>query len=109
MDDNNKYSAMPAFIAGALIGAGLALLLAPQTGHELRGMLGGYASRKRDKIYDQGREAWDTTVQHGKEYVESGKEALREAGKTAREYMESGKEPVKEAGKEIGRETPKRV
>ena len=33
-----------AFVAGALIGAGVALLFAPQTGTELRGMLRNYAA-----------------------------------------------------------------
>ncbi|MBD0305374.1 MAG: YtxH domain-containing protein [Nitrospiraceae bacterium] len=103
--DDNEYTAMPAFLAGALIGAGIALLLAPQTGAELRGMLRSYASRARDEAYERGREVWDTAVERGKDYLETGKETMREAGKTAREYMESGKEAVREAGRDLGRET----
>ena len=103
--DDNEYTAMPAFLAGALIGAGIALLLAPQTGAELRGMLRSYASRARDEAYERGREVWDTAVERGKDYLETGKETMREAGKTAREYMESGKEAVGEAGRDLGRET----
>jgi gas vesicle protein len=103
--DDNEYTAMPAFLAGALIGAGIALLLAPQTGAELRGMLRSYASRARDEAYERGREVWDTAVERGKDYLETGKETMREAGKTAREYMESGKETVREAGRDLGRET----
>jgi gas vesicle protein len=38
----NTYTAIPAFLAGGLIGAGMALLLAPQSGSQLRGMLRGY-------------------------------------------------------------------
>ncbi|MGH7232355.1 MAG: YtxH domain-containing protein [Nitrospiraceae bacterium] len=101
--EDNDYTAMPAFLAGALIGAGIALLLAPQTGSELRGMLRNYASRARDEAYDRGREVWDTAVDRGKDYMESGKESMREAGKTAREYMESGKEAIREAGRETSR------
>ena len=103
--DDNEYTAMPAFLAGALIGAGIALLLAPQTGAELRGTLRSYAARARDEAYERGREVWDTAVERGKDYLETGKETMREAGKTAREYMESGKEDVREAGRDIGRET----
>ena len=51
------------FISGALIGGGVALLLAPQSGTELRGMLCNYASRgmenlleKAEEIYDKGEE-----------------------------------------------------
>jgi gas vesicle protein len=104
MMDDNEYTAMPAFLAGALIGAGIALLLAPQTGSELRGMLRSYASKARDEAYERGREAWDTAVERGKDYVETGKETLRDAGKTARDYMETGRENLREAGREIGKE-----
>ena len=109
--EHDEYSAMPAFLAGALIGAGVALLLAPQTGSELRGMLRSYASRARDEAYERGREVWDTAVERGKEYIETGKETMRDAGKTARDYMESGKETMRDAGKtareymESGKET----
>jgi gas vesicle protein len=92
------YTTMPAFWVGALIGAGIALLLAPQTGAELRGMLSNYGSRARDEAYERGQEGWDTAVERGKDYLKRGKETMREAGRTAREYVESGKEAVKEAG-----------
>lgn len=95
----NDYSAMPAFLAGALIGAGVALLFAPQTGTDLRGMLSKYAYKARDDAYEAGREAWDTAVERGRDYLESGRDTVREAGKVARDYMDSGKEAVREAGK----------
>ena len=66
-----------AFLAGAFIGAGLALLFAPQTGTELRGILRNYASRTKDDVMDRGREAWDTAVDRGREYVERGRKACR--------------------------------
>ena len=83
-----------------LIGAGLALLFAPQTGSELRGVLRNYASRAKDDMMERGREAWDTAVERGKEYMERGQETLQEAGRSAREYAQSGQEKLKEAGKE---------
>lgn len=39
------YTVIPAFLAGALIGAGTALYLAPQSGSQLRGMFRGYAAK----------------------------------------------------------------
>jgi gas vesicle protein len=89
-----------AFLAGAFIGAGLALLFAPQTGTELRGILRNYASRAKDEAMDRGREAWDTAVERGREYVERGQETLQEAGRTARDYVQGGQERLKETGKE---------
>jgi gas vesicle protein len=103
--EDHDYTSMSAFVAGALIGAGVALLLAPQSGAELRGMLRRYAYDARDEIYERGREAWDTAVERGKEYMDTGREKVREAGKTAREYMETGRE----AGREAIREAAKRV
>ncbi|HMU54102.1 MAG TPA: YtxH domain-containing protein [Nitrospira sp.] len=86
-----------AFIAGALIGAGVALLFAPQTGSELRGMLRNYASRAKDEAMERGRAAWDTAVERGREYYEQGQEAVQEAGRAAKEYAQSGKEALREA------------
>src|SRR5690348_4504285 len=89
-------SGWSAFIAGALIGAGVALLFAPQTGNELRGMLRSYASRAKDEALERGRAAWDTAVERGKEYYERGQEAVQEAGRSAKEYAQSGKESFRE-------------
>ena len=87
-----------AFMAGALIGAGVALLFAPQTGTELRGMLRSYASRAKEEAVERGRAAWDTAVERGKEYYEKGQETMQEAGRSAREFAQSGKEAFREGG-----------
>lgn len=92
-DDATGWSA---FIAGALIGAGVALLFAPQTGSELRGMLRNYASRAKDEAFERGRAAWDTAVERGREYYEQGHEAVQEAGRTAKDYAQSGKDALRE-------------
>ena len=96
-DDAMGWSA---FVAGAFIGAGLALLFAPQTGTELRGMLRNYAARAKDEAWERGRTAWDSAVERGKEYYEKGQEAVSEAGRSAREYAQSGKEAMREATRE---------
>jgi len=112
MDDRDyasDYTQRSAFVPGALIGAGVALLLAPQTGSELRGMIRSYAFRATEEIAERGREAWDTAIEHGKEYMETGRHAMSEAGRTAREVVETGKEALatsKEAG-QGGKVSPK--
>ena len=60
-----------AFVAGGLIGAGTALLLAPQSGTELRGMLSNYASRAKKDLLEKAEEAYD-----------KGEEGLRDAGRS---------------------------
>ena len=70
------------FIAGALIGAGVALLLAPERGTELRSKLRDYADRAKDELMEQGREVWDTAVKRVKEYSDKGEEVVRNAGRS---------------------------
>ena len=88
-----------AFAAGALIGAGVALLLAPQRGSELRGMLRDYANRTKDDLVDKGHEAWDTAVERGKEYYDKGEEAIRDVGRSAKEFAKQGQDAARDAGR----------
>jgi gas vesicle protein len=97
-----------AFLAGALIGAGIALLFAPQPGTELRGRLREYANRATDELMEKGQEAWDTAVERGREYYDKGEEVIRDAGRSARKFAEQGQEAVKDAGrsaKEFAKQT----
>ncbi len=71
-----------AFIAGGLIGAGIALLFTPQRGTELRSKLRDYADRAKDELMEQGREVWDTAVKRGKDYYDKGEEVVRDTGRS---------------------------
>ena len=97
MNEGADYSVgTAAFVAGALIGAGIALLLAPQSGAETRNMLRDYAGRAKDEVEKRSKEAkatLDTAVERGKQAYESVKERGREA-------YDSGKETFREAGKD---------
>ena len=94
-DDTIGWSA---FVAGALIGAGIALLFAPHTGTELRGMLRSYASRAKDEAMERGRAAWDTAVERGKEYYEKGQETMQDVGRSARDFAQSRGEGSSQRG-----------
>jgi gas vesicle protein len=69
-----------AFIAGATVGAGVALLFAPRTGSELRSSVREYTRQVKDE-WDQasqrGESALDTLTQRGKEWIQGamGKQA----------------------------------
>lgn len=67
-----------AFIAGGLLGAGIALLLAPQRGTELRSKLRDYADHAKDELMEHGREVWDTAGKRGKEDYQKSEEVVRE-------------------------------
>jgi gas vesicle protein len=88
--DRHESGTVSAFITGALIGAGVALLFAPQAGAQMRARLRDYAARGNDELDDaveRGADAWDK----GKEFVEKGKESLREAGRQAQDFVEGKK------------------
>lgn len=106
-EDTSDASGLSAFLAGALIGAGVALLLAPQAGSELRGRLRDYADRATDDLLEKGQEAWDTAVERGKEYYNKGEEVVRDVGRSAREFAQQGQETVREAGQAAKQEFTK--
>ena len=99
-NDYGESAGWSAFIAGAFIGAGIALLFAPQAGAELRGMLRNYASDAKDELVERGHEAWDTAVERGKEYYDKGQDTLYEAGRAAKEFAKQGQDKMAEMGKE---------
>lgn len=113
-DDEGNVDATgwSAFVAGALIGAGVALLFAPQAGTETRGLLRNYANRAKDELMEKGEETWDAAVERGKEYYDKGEEVVRNAGRSTREVIQRGEEAVKDAGrsaKEFANQTQEAV
>jgi gas vesicle protein len=106
MQPSNSYESgnLSVFITGALIGAGVALLFAPQSGAQMRGLLRDYAARAKDEldeVVDQGAEVLDNTIDRGHEFMEKGKDSLREAGRQAKGFAEAGKQAVNEAKDEM--------
>lgn len=99
-DDNHDgggFSSL-ALLAGACLGGGLALLIAPQQGLKLRGQIKDYA----DKAGDGMANTWDHAIERGLDYAERGQEALKEAEKLmesaigrGNEYIEGGKKMAK--------------
>ena len=74
----SERSVLVPFLVGGVMGAGIALLLAPKSGRELRKDIRDIASDTREKI--------STTVEKGKELYGEGTAAVKkaiEAGKLA--------------------------
>ncbi|MEK6694944.1 MAG: YtxH domain-containing protein [Nitrospirota bacterium] len=73
--EDNGYSAGAvafAFLAGAVIGAGAALLLAPQSGVETRRLLKNYAEKAEEQALEKAKEAkatMDTAIEQGKQFL----------------------------------------
>ena len=106
MESSNRHESgnLSAFITGALVGAGVALLFAGQSGSRLLGLLRDYATRATgalDDAVDHGAEVMDSAVEHGQEFVEKGKESLRETSRQAKGFAEAGRQAVNDIKDEL--------
>src|SRR5437870_13793974 len=87
-----------AFLAGAIIGAGAALLLAPQTGAETRKLLRDYAEKAEEEIRERLPEAkamLDSAIEKGKDLVEKGKEFVDDQKSLLSSAMDAGRTAMK--------------
>ncbi len=78
------------FLAGAAVGAGIALLYAPKTGRELRENIKDLTDDAVNKIKDYTREAQEKV----KSTIEGGKEVLSEKKSIITSAIEAGKEAM---------------
>lgn len=92
---NGALNGIIAFSLGALVGAGIALVLAPQSGAKTRKIVQDYAAKAADQLMeriqdaqatvktalDHGREAYEAAKEQGKDVYETGKEAMKRVGK----------------------------
>ncbi|MDP2167430.1 MAG: YtxH domain-containing protein [Thermodesulfovibrionales bacterium] len=83
------------FLFGGVVGAGLALLLAPQSGRETRQKIREYADDVREKaedIAEQVKEKMDSALHSGKDYVGEKKSIITAAIEAGKEAYEKEKE-----------------
>ena len=72
MDENNNFGW---FLAGVVIGAGAALLLAPKSGKDTRRYLSSTTKNGREAMESSGRELMD----RGKDLYDRGKKIVEDA------------------------------
>jgi gas vesicle protein len=89
-DDLNFLGALGLLTIGAIIGAGVALLLAPKTGEETREIL-------REKGADLAKKAQE----RGTEFARRAQETMGEAQVKAQEYLGRGREVVEEKSAQL--------
>lgn len=83
------------FVAGAAVGAGLALLYAPKSGKEMRETIADLTEDAVDKIKEYAKDAQDkikTVIEEGKEVVVEKKSILASALEAGKEAMQKEKE-----------------
>ena len=102
-DNDNGVGAgtvLLSFLAGAAVGAGVALLLAPQTGEEIRDKIKGLADDAIDKIKEYTTEAQEkikSTLDDGKDLIMEKKSIISSAIEAGKEAMEKERERLKGA------------
>ena len=84
-----------AFVSGGLVGAAVALLLAPQSGRESREQLRGYARRAEENVHelaDKATQVLDQVVDNGHEFIKDKQAVLTETVEAGRAAMQWGRE-----------------
>ncbi len=88
------------FLAGAAVGAGIALLYAPKTGREMRENIKDLTDDAVSKIKEYTREAQDkvkSTIEGGKEVIAEKKSIITSAIEAGKEAMDKERERLKGA------------
>ena len=96
MSDKCEVSAgtvLVSFVAGAAIGAGLALLYAPKSGREMRDDILDLTEDAVDKIKEYAKDAQEKI----KSTIEEGKEAYSEKKSVLASALEAGREAMHKA------------
>lgn len=84
-----------AFVSGGLVGAAVALLLAPQSGRESREQLRGYARRAEENVHelaDKATQVMNQAVDKGREFINDKQAVLTEAVEAGRVAMQRERE-----------------
>lgn len=105
MSNENSAGWLAAFVSGALIGAGAALLFAPRSGKETRELLADYGCDLKEKLPEGLRNRADATIEHGHQLVERGQELIKRGHDIVlegREYIDD-KKRILNAAIEAGR------
>jgi gas vesicle protein len=77
MADRDEFGAfLVGFLVGALGGAVVALLFAPQSGEETRALIGERSIELRDKAVETSKQAYEQASKYAEETVESAKKSV---------------------------------
>ncbi|MBM4141438.1 MAG: YtxH domain-containing protein [Nitrospira sp.] len=103
MREEGGYSAgsiFLSFLLGGIVGAGLAILLAPESGSETRKRIKDFAEDVKDKAKDYAEDVKgriSTSMEKGKELYEEKKSIITTAFEAGKEAYEKEKEKEKPA------------
>ena len=101
MDRDDVKVALLSFVVGGVVGAGIALLFAPQSGRETREKIKDLAGEAKDKIRsvaDDAKEKIQDTYRHTRNMVGERKVMLATAIDAGKKAMEEEKHRLAEKG-----------
>ncbi|MEO5864611.1 MAG: YtxH domain-containing protein [Nitrospiraceae bacterium] len=84
-----------AFVGGGMVGAAMALLLAPQSGRKSREQVREYVRRAEEDVHElseKATQAMDQAVEKGREFVQAKKAVVAEAVEAGRAGMQRERE-----------------
>ena len=93
MSDNNGSNNFVYFVAGAAVGAAVALLYAPQSGKKTRELIGRRAGEGKDYLVDRSKELRE----QAEDYVEKGKDLVSQQLDRGKELVAKQKEQLSAA------------
>ncbi len=77
MADRDEFGAfLVGFLVGAMSGAVVALLFAPQSGEETRALIGEKSIELRDRAVEGGKQAYEQAGRYAEDTVESVKKSV---------------------------------
>jgi gas vesicle protein len=100
-DDLNFLGALGLLTVGALIGAGVALLLAPRTGEETREILREKGADWARRAQERSTEVARIAQERGAEWARRAQETVDGAQQKAQEVLGRGKEVVEERSAQL--------
>jgi gas vesicle protein len=105
-----RSSALGPFLAGLAMGAGLALLFAPQTGAETRAQLARGARKVRraagnaaEDMMDTAEDTWRSAKSKVEARLESVRDTVAEKGRQAKGALDTGRGAARAAREELER------
>ena len=90
-EDRNGFVGLVCFMAGAALGAGLALIFAPQSGEETRKRVKEFSG----KVSDDVKESYDKVAKEAKKSVDQVKTAAENAIDHVKAFIDGAKEGLK--------------
>lgn len=95
-EERGGFSALMTFLTGAAIGAGLALLFAPQTGEETRKKI----KDSYDKVSDDVKESYEKFSKEAQKAIDAMKSTSEKAMTQIKSFIDGAKSSMKKEIKE---------